>query len=115
VSAGAELVRSAYAAHGVQLPVTAAEQFEVGAAVPRSDLAPGDAVFFGGGHDSIQGLGIYLGAGHVAVGGGRELSLGAAGLHYVGARRYSERLLTGRGSYARTLPTISRHPHHHDH
>ncbi|HEY3773575.1 MAG TPA: NlpC/P60 family protein [Solirubrobacteraceae bacterium] len=115
VSAGADLVRSAYAAHGVQLPVTAAEQFEVGAAVPRSDLAPGDAVFFGGGHDAIDGVGVYLGGGHVAVGGGREVTMSAPGLHYLGARRYSERLLTGRGSYARTLPTISKHHHHHHH
>ena len=115
VSAGAELVRSAYGAHGVQLPVTAAQQFDVGATVPRTDLAPGDAVFFGRAHGSIQGLGIYLGDGHVAVGGGREVSLSAPGVHYLGARRYSERLLTGRGSYARTLPTISRHHHHHDH
>jgi hypothetical protein len=114
-AAGAELVRSAYAEHGVQLPLTAAQQFEVGAAVPRTDLAPGDAVFFGGGHDSIHGVGIYLGDGHVAVGGGREVSLGASGLHYLGARRYSDRLLTGRESYARTLPTISKHRHHHDH
>jgi hypothetical protein len=115
VSAGAELVRNAYARHGVELPVTAAAQLEVGAVVPRPDLAPGDAVFFGGGHDSINGVGIYLGEGRVAVGEGHVLSLGAPGLHYLGARRYSGRLLTGHDSYARTLPTISKHHHHPDH
>jgi hypothetical protein len=111
--AGAQLVRSAYAEHGVQLPLTADQQFDVGAAVPRADLAPGDAVFFGSGHDSIAGVGIYLGDGRVAVGGGREVGLDSAGLHLLGARRYSERLLTGQDSYARTMPTISRHPHRH--
>ena len=114
-TAGAQLVRASYAEHGVQLPVTAAQQFEVGAAVPRAELARGDAVFFGSGHDAISGVGIYLGDGRVAVGAGHELPLGAPGLHYLGARRYSDRLLTGRDSYARTLPTISRHhDHRHD-
>jgi cell wall-associated NlpC family hydrolase len=53
------LVEYVYAQHGVSLPHNAAAQFSEGTPVDRSQLAPGDLVFFNGlGH-----VGIYVGNG----------------------------------------------------
>lgn len=40
------LVQYAFAAHGIALPRTTAEQFTRGSVIARQDLAPGDLVFF---------------------------------------------------------------------
>ena len=109
----AGLVRYAYGKQGISLPSTPAQQCEVGAAVPRGALQRGDAVFFGRSHDQIQNVGIYVGDGKVVTASDEKAavsidSLQSASSHYLGARRYSAKLLTGAGSYARTLPTIKR-------
>ena len=51
---------------GVHLPRDAADQSRVGTAVRRTDLQPGDLVFFGpGSRDSIHHVGIYIGNGRI--------------------------------------------------
>lgn len=45
--------------HGIGLPRTSAQQYKVGTAVSKSDLKPGDLVFFG--TSGVSHLGIYLG------------------------------------------------------
>jgi cell wall-associated NlpC family hydrolase len=54
------LVMAAYASVGISLPRTTYEQVNVGQAVSRSDLQPGDLVFFYGGPSHV---GIYMGNG----------------------------------------------------
>lgn len=53
----------AYAKAGITLPHAAAQQATLGVAVSRSNLQPGDLVFFDtdGGHDNITHVGVYLG------------------------------------------------------
>jgi peptidoglycan DL-endopeptidase CwlO len=48
-----------YAQVGVSLPHNAAAQYGYGSAVSRSELAPGDLVFF----DGLGHVGIYIGGG----------------------------------------------------
>ncbi len=48
---------------GMELPRTAAEQFELGAEVPKGRMSYGDLVFFSGDGDSISHVGIYIGYG----------------------------------------------------
>jgi peptidoglycan DL-endopeptidase CwlO len=73
---------------GVSLPHHAATQYRLGRAVSRSDLQPGDLVFFSGlGH-----MGIYIGGGrfvHAPRTGDvvKISSLAERGRNYVGARR----------------------------
>lgn len=55
------LVAYAYAQAGVALPRTAAEQFAVVRPVNRTDLRPGDLVFFRVNGKSIGHVGIYAG------------------------------------------------------
>jgi len=55
------LVTYAYAQAGVALPRTAAEQFAVVTPVKRTDLRPGDLVFFRVNGNSIGHVGIYAG------------------------------------------------------
>lgn len=51
---------------GVVLPRDAADQSRVGTAIARSQLRPGDLVFFGpGGRSSIHHVGIYVGHGRI--------------------------------------------------
>lgn len=54
------LTQAAYASVGVRLPRTSQSQFGVGRAVSRSQLQPGDLVFF---YSGISHVGIYLGNG----------------------------------------------------
>lgn len=54
------LTSYAYAAAGVQLPHSSRAQALLGAAVARSDLQPGDLVFFG---SPVYHVGLYVGSG----------------------------------------------------
>ncbi|MFJ1599385.1 NlpC/P60 family protein [Streptomyces sp. NPDC088261] len=54
------LTRAAWAAAGVSLPRTTYTQINAGQRVPRSQLAPGDLVFF---YSGISHVGIYVGDG----------------------------------------------------
>jgi cell wall-associated NlpC family hydrolase len=56
------LVKRVYAEHGVRLPRTSAEQYRVGASVERTELKPGDLVFFGA-QGRASHVGIYAGEG----------------------------------------------------
>jgi cell wall-associated NlpC family hydrolase len=112
---GAGLVKYAYGKQGIDLPSAPEQQFAVGAAVTRAALQRGDAVFFGRSPDDIENVGIYVGDGKVITAASEKSavsidSLNGATSHYLGARRYSEKLLTGAASYARTLPTIKPTP-----
>lgn len=77
-----------YAQVGVSLPHHAASQYQLGVAVPRDQLAPGDLVFFSGlGH-----MGLYIGGGqfvHAPHTGDvvKISSLSERWGNYVGARR----------------------------
>lgn len=69
-------VKSVYAAHGVRLPRTAAEQARVGRSVGNSDdLLPGDRLYFDMGRKGrVSHCGIYLGNGlfiHASTNHGR--------------------------------------------
>jgi hypothetical protein len=112
---GAGLVKYAYGKQGIDLPSAPEQQFAVGAAVTRGALQRGDAVFFGRSPDDIENVGIYVGDGKVITAASEKSavsidSLNRAASHYLGARRYSDKLLTGAASYARTLPTIKPTP-----
>ncbi|WP_018924351.1 NlpC/P60 family protein [Salsuginibacillus kocurii] len=53
--------RHAFSAAGIDLPRTAAEQYQVGTSVSRSDLQPGDLVFFNTSGSGVSHNGIYIG------------------------------------------------------
>jgi cell wall-associated NlpC family hydrolase len=56
------LVQAAYAAAGVALPRVAQDQYDTTPKLaPGAALEPGDLVFFGGGPDSIDHVGLYVG------------------------------------------------------
>jgi cell wall-associated NlpC family hydrolase len=82
------LVAYVYAQLGISLPHYAAAQYQLGVAVPRDQLQPGDLVFF----DALDHVGIYIGGGqfvHAPHTGDvvKITSLAAYGPGYVGARR----------------------------
>jgi len=84
------LVRYVYAQVGVSLPHNAAQQYRLGAPVPRERLEPGDLVFF----DRLRHNGIYLGDGRFihARQTGRGVNIarlddGWYASHWVGGRR----------------------------
>ena len=82
------LVAWAYGQMGVSLPHYTGAQWNVGVPVSRSDLQPGDLVFF----DGIGHVGIYVGGGqfiHAPHTGDvvKISSLDEYGLSYDGARR----------------------------
>jgi cell wall-associated NlpC family hydrolase len=84
------LVRYVYAQVGISLPHNAAQQYRLGAPVPRESLEPGDLVFF----DRLRHNGIYVGAGLFvhARQPGRGVNIarlddGWYASHWVGARR----------------------------
>lgn len=55
------LVAYAYASAGIKLPRTAAAQFAAATPVRRSDLEPGDLVFFRVSGRDVSHVGIYAG------------------------------------------------------
>jgi cell wall-associated NlpC family hydrolase len=82
------LTQYAYAAAGVRLPHSSKAQSTMGTAVPRSQLQPGDLVFF---RSPVSHVGMYIGGGkmvHAATFGVpvQITSVDMAG--YAGARRY---------------------------
>jgi cell wall-associated NlpC family hydrolase len=82
------LTQYAYAAAGVKLPHSSKAQSTMGAAVSRSELQPGDLVFF---RSPVSHVGMYIGGGrmvHAATFGVpvQITSVDMAG--YAGARRY---------------------------
>lgn len=56
------LTKAAYAAAGIALPRTAADQYHTGPLIPESSLRPGDLVYYGTA-ENIHHVGLYLGAG----------------------------------------------------
>ncbi len=56
------LAQAAWKAAGVSLPRTTYTQIGAGTRIPRSQLAPGDLVFF---YSGISHVGIYIGDGHM--------------------------------------------------
>lgn len=89
------LAQYVYAKAGVQIPRTTYDQFKGGLAVPKSQLQPGDLVFFKG-SDSKNGLpghvGIYVGGGKMIqaphTGDVVQVSSVSSFPGYQGARRY---------------------------
>ena len=82
------LVMYVYAQLGISLPHYAAAQYQLGTAVDRSQLQPGDLVFF----DALDHVGIYIGNGqfvHAPQTGDvvKITALADFGDGYVGARR----------------------------
>ncbi|MFN4032129.1 MAG: NlpC/P60 family protein [Fimbriimonadales bacterium] len=83
-----------YRQHGIRLPHNSAAQYRVGKPVPRSELRPGDLVFFRTRGNRISHVGIYMGNGkfvHASSARGRvridTLNSGYYRQRYVGARR----------------------------
>jgi peptidoglycan DL-endopeptidase CwlO len=77
-----------YAQLGISLPHYAAAQYQLGTPVARSQLQPGDLVFF----DGLAHVGIYVGGGQVVhaprTGDVVKISpISDWGNGYVGARR----------------------------
>lgn len=87
------LTHAAYAAHGVTIPRDAHDQAVAGSPVERSDLRPGDLLFFG--TTSVTHVGMYVGGGRMiqAPATGRQVetvAIDAPGLaaRFLAARRY---------------------------
>jgi peptidoglycan DL-endopeptidase CwlO len=84
------LVMYAYAQVGVSLPHSSYAQYNMGVAVPRDQLQPGDLVFFDGlGHEGLYiGGGLFVHAPHTGtVVQVASLDSGWYAASYVGARR----------------------------
>jgi cell wall-associated NlpC family hydrolase len=86
-----------YRQHGISLPHNSAAQYRVGKPVSRSELRPGDLVFFRTRGNRISHVGIYIGNGkfvHASSARGRvridTLTSGYYHQRYVGARRISK-------------------------
>jgi len=83
------------ASAGVSLPRTAMEQYENGRSISRSDLQPGDLVFFANTYrHGISHVGIYIGDGHFEHAANEREGVRVDDLneayyseHYAGARR----------------------------
>ncbi len=81
------LTMYAYAAAGVSLPHSSRAQSTMGVAVSRSDLQPGDLVFF---YSPVSHVGLYIGNGqmvHASVTGKPVAVTSVDKAGYVGARR----------------------------
>lgn len=79
-----------YRQHGISLSRTAQAQSQGGVAVDRSNLQPGDLVFFGSGTGRITHVGIYVGDGKIihSPQTGDVVKISALHKNYVCARRY---------------------------
>jgi peptidoglycan DL-endopeptidase CwlO len=81
--------RYVYEHFGVELPHYSGAQYLLGSAVARTDLVPGDLVFF----DGLGHVGLYLGGGmfihapHTGTSVSVDSLTGWYGDHYDGARR----------------------------
>ena len=87
-----------YRQHGISLPHNSAAQYRVGKPVSRSELRPGDLVFFRTRGRRISHVGIYIGNGkfvHASSARGRvridSLTSGYYHKRYVGARRITKK------------------------
>lgn len=88
-------IQYVFAQNGVELQRTAAQQYTYnGTSVAKSDLQPGDLVFFSSSSQSVGHVGMYVGDGqfiHSSSGAGKVIttSLNTAYYvsHYVGAKR----------------------------
>ncbi|HKR64786.1 MAG TPA: C40 family peptidase [Thermoanaerobaculia bacterium] len=94
----AGFVRRVFSTAGVQLPRSAATQFEEGCAVALDELQPGDLVFFRNTYKrGISHVGIYLGDNRFVHAASRTRSVVVDRFnapyyltHFAGARRISE-------------------------
>lgn len=80
--------------NGITIPRTAATQYTIGTAVSKSNLKPGDLVFFTTTSTAVSHVGIYVGNNkfiHASSGSGKiiisDLSNTYYASHYVGAKR----------------------------
>ncbi|MCL6637638.1 MAG: C40 family peptidase [Alicyclobacillus sp.] len=88
------LVRYTFAQNGVQLARTSYEQYQSGAALQRSQLVPGDLVFFSTDGPGPSHVGVYIGGDRFVNATGRGVRVDSLSdpywqAHYVGARRYA--------------------------
>ena len=86
-------VQYVFARHGIALPRTSAQQYTVGTWVAKSNLRPGDLVFYNTSGSGVSHLGIYIGNGqfiHASTSRGvmiSEMSNSYWSARYYGARR----------------------------
>lgn len=86
-------VKYVFGKHGISLPRTSAQQYTVGTRVAKSNLRPGDLVFYNTSGSGVSHLGIYIGSGqfiHASTSKGvmiSEMSNSYWSARYYGARR----------------------------
>ena len=86
-------VKYVFGRHGISLPRTSKEQYTVGTWVAKSNLRPGDLVFYNTSGSGVSHLGIYIGNGqfiHASTSKGvmiSEMSNSYWSARYYGARR----------------------------
>ena len=86
-------VKYVFGKHGFSLPRTSAQQYTVGKWIAKSELSPGDLVFYNTSGSGVSHLGIYIGNGqfiHASTSKGvmiSEMSNSYWSARYYGARR----------------------------
>ncbi len=90
-------VQYVYNANGISLPRIACDQANVGTTVNKSELAPGDLVFFGYyGSKSIHHVGIYVGDNqfiHASSGKGSVTVSDLSNTYYANNYRWAKRIV----------------------